>query len=255
VGSYFLQDKFKNLPPLALRVLSYWFGLDYDGINVAPKQYHLWFGKSEETDREIKLLFGSHLEAAANGMYDAWAEEPLGMVALNILLDQFPRNIYRNTARSFGYDWKALSLTSEAINSQKDDQLTVMERVWLYLVFTHAEDKEVQNQCVMLAKDKLCDMEANFRKMWITIFEKHETVIEKFGRFPHRNKFMCRKSTADEEEFVNDLKFRFDLPVVLTVDPETGTAGFNFVSSEPAESGNPPARPALGREKSQMEIA
>merc|ERR1712241_1062311 len=90
VGPYFLQAQFNKLPPLALRILTYWFGKDYDGINVAPKQYHLWFGKSEETDREIKLLFGGHLDAAADGLYDEWAQDPLGIVALDILLDQFP---------------------------------------------------------------------------------------------------------------------------------------------------------------------
>jgi len=256
VGSYFLQKRFEKLPPLALRILTYWFGQDYDGTNVAPKQYHLWFGKSEETDREIRLLFGSHLDAAANGMYDAWAEEPLGMVALDILLDQFPRNIFRNTARSFGYDWKALSLTSVAIRSKKDDELTVMERVWLYLVFTHAEDKEVQKQCVTLAKEKLCDMEINFQNMWNGIFVKHQTVIDKFGRFPHRNKFMCRTSTPEEEDFVNDVRFRFDLPVNLTVDPVTGAASFNFVSSEPCvEPHQEPSPPSLKRANTTMDMA
>lgn len=233
ISEYFMQQQFDHVPALARKVLSYWLGAGYnggDGSDIAAEQYHLWFGKSEETDSEIKALFGGYLVDVADGKFDFWRETPLGAVALVILMDQFPRNIYRNTARSFGYDWKASEITWTALNEAMDDNLKVMERVWLYLVLTHTEDQMVQKECVDLAKRKLDGMEGNFRKMWIIIFEKHLTVIEKFGRFPHRNKFMHRHSTADEDDFVNDPKYRFDLPVTLTEDPNTGAKGFNFIA-------------------------
>jgi len=94
----------------------------------------------------------------------------------------------------------------------------------------------VQKLCVKLGNEKLEKMEPNFKKMWITIFEKHLVVIEKFGRFPHRNNFLTRHSTPAELEFVNDPKFRFDLPVKLTVDPLTGAAGFHFIMAGNGDS-------------------
>lgn len=203
---YFLQDKSRSLPPLALRILSYWFGQEYDGAAVLPKQYRLWFGKSDETDEELRRYFGGHLDAAAGGLYDSWTEEPLGIVALVILLDQFPRSIFRGTELSFAYDWKAQMLVSDAIREGQDDKLTAMERVWLYLVFTHSEDIKLQEECVKLARERLGGLEENFHNMLTSIFGKHLTMIEKFGRFPHRNEFMCRTSTPEEDELVNDFR-------------------------------------------------
>lgn len=222
--------------------MSFWFGPIYDGTegSVAPEQYHLWFGKSEDTDNEIRTRFGHLLDPCADGKFDHWCDQhPLGLVALVILMDQFPRNIFRNSARSFAYDWKANVKVWEFMKEDVDDHLEVMERVWLYLVFTHTEDVRTQNKCCQLGREKLGVMSENFRKMWQGIFDKHETVIEQFGRFPHRNKFLQREATADEDRFVNDPKFRFDLPVKLTIDPKTGAAGFNFMMDGPQEPEEP----------------
>lgn len=246
VSPYFRRDEFKELDPLALRILSYWFGNEYDGHGVSTDQYDLWFGKSAETDEDIRAKFKDYLVACADGQYDHWAKHPLGVVALAILMDQFPRNIYRNSPRSFSYDWKALATVWPAIRAGMDDRLQVFERVWLYLVFTHAEDLHVQQKCVELGTTKLEEMDENWKKMWIVIFEKHEKVIKDFGRFPHRNVQMYRDSTEEEAEFVKDERFRFDLPVQLTIDPDTGKPKFTFVA--PGEAPPiAPAHPALGR--------
>lgn len=240
VSPYFKRDEFKELDALALRILSFWFGDDYDGHGVSIDQYDLWFGKSEETDEHIRAKFKEYLVPCADGHYDHWAKHPLGVVALAILMDQFPRNIYRNSPRSFSYDWKALATVWPAIRAGMDDRLQVFERVWLYLVFTHAEDLEVQKKCVELGTTKLEEMDENWKKMWIVIFEKHRKVIEDFGRFPHRNVQMYRDSTEEEAEFVKDESFRFDLPVQCTIDPVTGKPKFVFVAPGTA----PPAAPA-----------
>ena len=104
-----------DVDPLALKVLSFWFGMHYDGVTVPAEQYHLWFGKSSETDMEISCLFEDHVLACSNGAYDHWAAHPLGLLAQVILMDQFPRNIFRNMARSFSCDWKVQCVTYHTI--------------------------------------------------------------------------------------------------------------------------------------------
>lgn len=225
VADYFSHEGLEYLP---LMILSFWFGPVYDGATITPSAYDLWFGKSEETDAKIANLFKSLLVSAAEGEFDHWCKTPWGTLALVILLDQFPRNIYRNNKESFKYDWKAQYEVRLALQRHQDDALTDLEKVWFYLVLTHTEDLHAQKQCVALANEKLVNMPEMFRKMWNTIFEKHLTVIERFGRFPHRNKFQLRESTPEEAEFLDDPTFRFDLPVVLIVDPVTGEAKFIF---------------------------
>lgn len=253
VSPYFLERFQHELDPLALKILSFWFGKDYDGHSVSPEKYMLWFGKSEATDLEIDLAYKGQLDNVVNGLYDHWNEHPYGTLALVILMDQFPRNIFRNNARSFAYDWKACLLAREGIfQRQCDNEMSPIERVWLYLVFTHAEDLKSQQECVNFGKTKLDGMEKVFKQMWQMIFEKHLVVIEKFGRFPHRNKFLKRPGTPEEEEFVNDPKFRFDLPVKLNIDPQTGKAAFTFIKEKEEdkdddEKGNP-TRDEVSRE-------
>lgn len=234
VPEYF-RPKVDKLDPLALKVLSYWFGANYDGKTVTPDAYHLWFGKSLDHDLEISMQFEQHLANTAAGMYDHWCQEPLGVVALVILMDQFPRNIYRNTARAYSFDWKAVVVAQEALKQCMDDRLTDLEKVWIYLVLTHCEDLTSQKLCVEVSETKLLEMDEGFRKMWNMIFYKHLVVIEKFGRFPHRNAFLMRPSTAEEENFVNDPSYRFDLPVELEINPQTGEAKFIFLSGDEAQ--------------------
>lgn len=115
----FFASMMKVLDPLAIKVLSFWFGPDYegDGGDVAPEQYHLWFGKSAETDLEIHVRFGEQLDRAASGLFDHWCAHPYGTLALVILTDQFSRNIFRNQARGFAYDWKACLCVWEAFEA------------------------------------------------------------------------------------------------------------------------------------------
>eukprot|EP00581_Thalassiosira_minuscula_P032835 CAMPEP_0183761012 /NCGR_PEP_ID=MMETSP0739-20130205/8144_1 /TAXON_ID=385413 /ORGANISM="Thalassiosira miniscula, Strain CCMP1093" /LENGTH=409 /DNA_ID=CAMNT_0025999077 /DNA_START=30 /DNA_END=1259 /DNA_ORIENTATION=+ len=233
----YFADMKDTLDPLAIKILSYWFGPNYrgGGDEVAPEQYHLWFGKSSETDLEIQVRFAEQLDRAASGLFDHWCAHPYGTLALVILMDQFPRNVYRNHARGFAYDWKACLMVWEGLDAGQDEALSPMERVWFYLVLTHTEDLQSQRLCVALGNTKLEGMEENFKNMWQLIFKKHLVVIEKFGRFAHRNKALKRIPTQMEEDFVNDPSFRFDLPVKLSIDQATGMAKFEFVSS--AENG------------------
>ena len=113
--------------------------------------------------------------------------------------------------------------------------MSPLERVRFYLVLTHTEDLQLQRLCVALGNQKLDGMEEQFKAMWQMIFKKHLVVIEKFGRFAHRNKALKRIPSKLEEQFVNDPVYRFDLPVKISFDAVTGMAKFEFVSS--GESG------------------
>lgn len=209
-----------EVDPLVLKILSWWFGPEYDGGTLGPEQYALWFGKSDDSDREFRQLFTDLLEPCAGGRFDGWTRHPLGYVALVILMDQCPRAIFRNTARSIGYDWKAIHVTWQALDRGIDTQLPYHERVWFYIVLTHAEDLRAQLKCVALSQERLTEGESTFHSMWMGAFVKHRDVIKLFGRFPHRNKWLGRHTTIDEEEFLNDPKYRFDAKMNFDVDAD-----------------------------------
>lgn len=123
-------------------------------------------------------------------------------------------------------------MTQIALSRAQDSGLSDLEKVWMYLVLTHAEDLPLQQRCVSLSDANLMNMEEGFRKMWNGIFHKHLEVIQMFGRFPHRNAFLSRPSTLEELHFLQDPKYRFDLPVKLEADPLTGEPKFVFVKTE-----------------------
>lgn len=224
----------KNLDLLATLILTFWFGTGYDGTtaSIRPDKWSRWFGKSGDTDAIIETVFERYLDDCRLGKFDHWARTPLGTIALLILMDQFARNIYRNTNQGFSFDWKALKIAQTALRKQHDLSLTEAEKVWLYLVLTHAEDLQVQRQCVALANTNLTAMDQIYRNVWINIFEKHLQVIERFGRFPHRNHCFERPSSDEELRFLDDPSCRFDLPATLVEDPKTHERRFIFEQPE-----------------------
>lgn len=188
----------------------------------------LWFGKSEQTDRMIWTTFGEDIALASAGHYDHWAlddEQPRLLVALVILLDQFRRNIYRNTPQMYDCDAKCRTLLDRALRLGAGGSLTAEEKIFLCLVLTHSENIEDQRRCLRewekveakLASDSPLLV---FRE----IFNRHLAVVERFGRFPHRNEILGRQNTTEEAEFLADAAFRFDLP--LTRRPD-GTLAFS----------------------------
>merc|ERR1712032_115134 len=220
-----------EVDPLALKILSWWFGSEYDGQNVGPEQYALWFGKSDDTDREFRQLFTDAVDLCAAGRFDDWAKHALGSVAIVILMDQCPRAIYRNTARSVAFDWKAISTTWKALDLGFDTKVSFHERVWFYAVLTHAEDLKSQNKCIALAEERLTGLQTMFHDMWIGAYKKHLYVIETYGRFPHRNRWLNRESSPEEEEFLQNPKYRFDAKMHFEVDEATGKANVVVVDT------------------------
>jgi uncharacterized protein (DUF924 family) len=155
-----------------------------------------WFRKDDAFDHEFRARFlGSH-EAAARGELDHWAQDAQGALALVILLDQFPRNAFRGTARMFESDAKAREIARAAIESGFDEQAGDL-RNFFYMPFMHSERLPDQDLCVQLSRKAGDDNTRRYAEL-------HRDIIERFGRFPHRNAVLDRTSTPEEQRFLED---------------------------------------------------
>lgn len=182
-------------------LLDYWFGeLDKHGM-CSREQQRLWFNPPAGTDQSIRERFGTAVEQALAGQLDAWAATPSGLTALVLLLDQFTRNIYRDTPAAFSGDSRALALARLAVERNWHPRLPAIHRVFLCMPFEHAEDLVAQGEglacidvllqeCFESARPRIED----FRRYMVA----HREVIARFGRFPHRNTTLGRRSTPDE---------------------------------------------------------
>ena len=176
-------------------VLDFWFGpADQRG-----QSRREWFRKTEAFDAQIRARFVPTLEAGAKGLLDDWQREPHSCLALIVVLDQFPRNLFRRSQRSFATDSRALTTARHAVASGFDTGLRVVERWFVYLPFEHAEDLSAQHESLRLY-DALAADAASAET--IDYAHRHCDVIARFGRFPHRNSILGRQSTLEEIEFL-----------------------------------------------------
>lgn len=181
----------------AEKILDFWFGQPGQEIYGKPRQ--IWFAKKPEFDLEVRSRFLSDYEQAAAGNLDEWKNSPLSCLALILLLDQFPRNMFRGTAQAFATDWQALSTAQYAVAQAYDRELLPVQRWFIYCPFEHSENLEHQNQAVALFGQLGDDPDSADT---INYAIRHREVILRFGRFPHRNEILGRVSTPEEEEFL-----------------------------------------------------
>ena len=167
-------------------VNDFWF------IELSPED---WFKSSPDLDARITRRFESLYDEQRRTLPLAVMLDGAEHLAAVVLFDQFPRNMYRGTANAFGTDARALVLSRHAIEAELDKGLTVYQRQFLYMPFMHSEDVRAQQQSLALFKD-LALPEA------LTFAKQHKEVIDRFGRFPQRNKFLGRPSTEAEREFL-----------------------------------------------------
>jgi uncharacterized protein (DUF924 family) len=168
-------------------ILDFWF------TELIPKQH---FVKDAALDEAIRTRFGPTLEAAARCELFAWRATPEGRLAEVLVLDQFSRNVYRDTPRAFAQDALALALAQELVASGQDRSLTVAQRSFAYMPYMHSESALIHEQAVALFSQP--GLEDNLR------FEHaHKAIIDRFGRYPHRNVILGRSSTADELAFLS----------------------------------------------------
>ncbi len=180
------MGKALDIPAEVRGVLDFWFG------EATPEQ---WFKQDDGFDATIRERFAALFGRAVSGELAGWRETARGCLALVIVLDQFPRNLFRGGARSFATDAPARAVLHHALEKGFDDGLPVLQRQFLYLPLQHSEDAADQALSVEL---NAATGDADLLK-WA---EAHKRIIDRFGRFPHRNESLGRKNTPEESEFL-----------------------------------------------------
>lgn len=168
-------------------ILGFWLGV------VGPEG---WYEQDDTVDAEIRNRFADAWAAAAQGKLDVWQGNPHTALALLILLDQFPRNMFRGDAEAFATDAKALDMAKAAVASGYDRDISEPERQFFYLPYMHSEDLTDQHACVALIGERMTTGDNLYHA------KVHRAVIERFGRFPYRNAALSRDSTSDERAYI-----------------------------------------------------
>ena len=168
-------------------VLVFWF---------RPQARQKWFSSDRDFDLDITVRFSGLVESAARGECDGWLESPRTALALVILLDQFPRNIHRGTAKAFAQDEHARTITGGAIERGHDMKLSEIERRWFYMPLMHSENIADQRLSLRYFGERLSEKEGK------TYAREHHDVIARFARFPHRNAILLRENTPAETEYL-----------------------------------------------------
>jgi uncharacterized protein (DUF924 family) len=181
----------------AKAILEFWFGHPHEPGYGKPQAF--WFNKTPDFDEELRSRFLKDYQKASAGYLDDWIDSLETCLALIILLDQFPRNMFRGTPEAFATDWEALSAAQHALAQGYDRKLLPVQRWFIYLPFEHSENLDHQRHCVQLFQQLNHDPESAGA---IEYAFQHLEIIERFGRFPHRNIILGRTSTREETEFL-----------------------------------------------------
>lgn len=187
-------------------VLAFWFKEQELSAPQIDGRMDIWFGEDPAFDKEVAREFADDVQLASEGKLDHWAHKPLGRLALIILLDQFRRNIYRNTAEAFAMDKAALKLCVEGAMEKKDKGLTPIQRVFFYMPLQHSESRKVQEKSCQIYNKLAGAVSATYKETFETIAqfaELHADIVKRFGRFPHRNTVLQRKNSAEEDEYLS----------------------------------------------------
>jgi uncharacterized protein (DUF924 family) len=190
-------------------ILNYWFRALNENEAPSGDYYTIWFAKRSDIDQHIKTNFERDLKSAIEGKLKSWEDIPRGALALIILLDQFSRNMYRRTEKAFAQDSLALEVCMRGIGKGFDKKLHPVDRLFFYMPLQHSESLEIQRKSVKYFSNleklfpyphPLAPMISGFKEY----ADKHYVIIERFGRFPHRNEILGRESTSEEVEFLKE---------------------------------------------------
>lgn len=188
-------------------ILYFWFGELNKGKICREDKKKLWWSKSHEMDHYIRNKYGKFIGLILSNHLSHWLQTPTGTLAYIIILDQFSRHIFRNSEKAFSQDAMALESCISGMKNGFDKKLHPIERIFFYMPLMHSEDPKLQN----LSIEKYSALETEFISdpdLHIILSEskgyaeRHFDVIEKFSRFPHRNKALGRESTPEENEFL-----------------------------------------------------
>ncbi len=188
-------------------ILDEWFGAERDPVVWPELMAKRWWSKDPSYDDSLRMRFGALLERAKRGELDAWAELPEEAVALIVLIDQFSRNIHRGTPGAFEADPKALELARKLCARAESRALPEYMQVFAGMPFMHAESREAQREGQAFFRALAERASPAFRERLdgnLDFMNKHAVIVERFGRFPHRNEILGRASTKEELEFLKE---------------------------------------------------
>jgi len=186
-------------------VLSFWFEEQALSAPQIDRRMEIWFGSDPVFDMELDKEFSNDVELASTGKLNHWAESPRGRLALIIMIDQFRRNIYRNTAMAFSKDKLALKYCVEGAMKKHEQDLAPIEKVFFYMPLQHAESRKVQAKSVQIYDRIAASVSPTYHETFETVLqfaELHKDIIEQFGRFPHRNTLLNRENTSEEDQYL-----------------------------------------------------
>jgi uncharacterized protein (DUF924 family) len=186
-------------------IREFWFGSEASNALVAKSRAALWWEKNAEVDARMRERFAPLVEEVGAGAYRSWLATPHSALALILLTDQFPRNIHRDTPRAFAFDALALEFARAVIEAGLHRRLRPIERVFCYLPFEHSEVLADQHRSVELFTALHAAVPSEDKELFAGYLDfavRHRAVIERFGRFPHRNRILGRTSTKEEIEFL-----------------------------------------------------
>jgi uncharacterized protein (DUF924 family) len=186
-------------------ILSFWFDDAAQDPERAAAREGFWFGSSPEADALVRERFAAAIDAASAGELDHWGESARSALARVILLDQFPRNVWRGTARAFAHDPLALVAARSAVAAGRLAALSPVERAFLILPYQHSESLDAQRDSVRLSDEIARSAPAAWRPLlehYADFARQHLALIERFGRFPHRNAVLGRTPTAGERAYL-----------------------------------------------------
>ncbi len=186
-------------------IVSYWLGSSLDNTEAASGRRDWWYKGGAPVDDQIRTRFGNLVPQACARELMAWQSTPDGALALILLLDQFTRNLYRNTPQAYAGDACAFEVVTRAIEQKLDTPLPPVSRIWLYHPFHHAEDVEDQDRGLVLLNEIRQEAPAEWQpyvEQSIKGWTRHRNIVARFGRFPHRNAVLSRNSTDEELNFL-----------------------------------------------------
>ncbi len=190
------------------KINKFWFGRVEETIIPSANRARIWFSEDEEVAELIKADFLEDMKAAQQGQYDHWVETARGQLALILLLDQFPRHIYRETPDAFTTDASALNICLSGIANEIDHNLSLIERVFYYFPLLHAENLDYQEQSIenyrVLSELAFAETRVIFDS-FVKFANHHYSIIERFGRFPQRNQVLGRGSSPMELAYLEEI--------------------------------------------------
>lgn len=186
------------------KLLKFWFGAARHAPGKVSERMGLWFSPGASEDRAVREHFEPTMQRAAGGLLTDWLASAEGRLALVLALDQAPRVIFRRQAEAFAYDGQALALTLAGIAAGIDRQYSLVERAFFYMPLEHSEDPLAQEQSVRQFEGLAADFpeHAEVADSFLKYARDHAAIIERFGRYPHRNKALGRESTDEERAFL-----------------------------------------------------